>query len=107
MAQSESIGQGTFIGNNIYNVENGINLTGSAVIKDNYIHDLNASGSPHYDGIQIDGGVSNVTISDNTVIAPSGGVSAIMIDNYLGTRSPISSVEQQSSRGRWLHGLQR
>jgi parallel beta helix pectate lyase-like protein len=82
-------GQGTFIGNNIYNVENGINLTGSAVIKDNYIHDLNASGSPHYDGIQIDGGVSNVTISDNTVIAPSGGVSAIMIDNYWG---PISNT---------------
>jgi len=82
-------GQGTFIGNNIYNVENGINLTGSAVIKDNYIHDLNASGSPHYDGIQIDGGVSNVTISDNTVIAPSGGVSAIMIDNYWG---PISNI---------------
>jgi hypothetical protein len=82
-------GQGTFIGNNIYNVENGINLTGSSVIKDNYIHDLNASGSPHYDGIQIDGGVSNVTISDNTVIAPAGGVSAIMIDNYWG---PISNI---------------
>ena len=83
-------GQGTFIGNNIYNVENGINLTGSSTIEGNYIHDLKAAGSPHYDGIQIDGGVSNVTIHDNTVIAPSGGVSAIMIDNYFGAISNIS-----------------
>src|ERR1700704_5656396 len=61
-------GQGTFTGNNIHNVENGINLTGSAVIENNYIHNLQAPGSPHYDGIQIDGGISNVTISHNTVI---------------------------------------
>jgi hypothetical protein len=82
-------GQGTFIGNNIYNVENGINVTGSSVIEDNYIHNLKASGSPHYDGIQIDGGVSNIAISHNTVIAGSGSVSAIMIDNYWG---PISNI---------------
>ena len=82
-------GQGTFIGNNIYNVENGINVQGSSVIKDNYIHDLNASGSPHYDGIQIDGGVSNVTISHNTVINDYSQTSAVMVDNYFG---PISNV---------------
>ncbi|WP_271565986.1 Ig-like domain-containing protein [Bradyrhizobium sp. CCBAU 11386] len=82
-------GQGTFIGNNIYNVENGINVQGSSVIKDNYIHDLNASGSPHYDGIQIDGGSSNVTISHNTVINDYNQTSAIMIDNYFG---PISNI---------------
>ncbi len=83
-------GQGTFIGNNIYNVENGINVTGSSVIQDNYIHDLKASGSPHYDGIQIDGGVSNVTISHNTIINPWGQTSAIMIDNYFGSISNIT-----------------
>jgi hypothetical protein len=82
-------GQGTFVGNNIYNVENGINLTGSAVIENNYIHGLKASGSPHYDGIQIDGGVSNITIDHNTVINDNGSVSAIMIDNYWG---PISNI---------------
>ncbi|WP_253706016.1 Ig-like domain-containing protein [Bradyrhizobium sp. WD16] len=82
-------GQGTFIGNNIYNVENGINVTGASVIKDNYIHDLQASGSPHYDGIQIDGGVSNVTISHNTVINSHDQTSAIMIDNYWG---PIANI---------------
>lgn len=84
-------GQGTFIGNNIYNVENGINVQGSSVIKDNYIHDLKASGSPHYDGIQIDGGVSNVSISHNTVINDYSQTSALMIDNYFGPISNISA----------------
>jgi hypothetical protein len=82
-------GQGTFTGNNIYNVENGINVTGASVIQNNYIHGLQASGSPHYDGIQIDGGVSNVTISHNTVINQWGQTSAVMIDNYFG---PISNI---------------
>ena len=82
-------GQGTFIGNNIYNVENGINVTGATVIENNYIHDMHAAGSPHYDGIQIDGGVSNISIEHNTVINNNSSVSAIMIDNYWG---PISNI---------------
>jgi hypothetical protein len=88
-------GQGTFIGNNIYNVENGINLTGSSVIQENYIHGLLASGSPHYDGIQIDGGVSDVTLSHNTIINPNGQTSAVMIDNFFG---PISNIQVENNR---------
>jgi hypothetical protein len=88
-------GQGTFFGNNIYNVENGINLTGSATIKDNYIHGLLASGSPHYDGIQIDGGISDVTISHNTIIVAHGQTSTVMIDNYYG---PISNIKVENNR---------
>ncbi len=84
------LGQGTFIGNNIYNVENGIAVAGPSTIQDNYIHGLLASGSPHYDGIQIDGGVSNVTISHNTIINQYTQTSAIMIDNYFG---PISNIK--------------
>jgi hypothetical protein len=83
-------GTGTFLNNNIYNVENGITLDGGdTLIQGNYIHDLLASGSPHYDGIQIDGDVSNVTISGNTVINPWTQTSAVMIDNYFG---PISNI---------------
>jgi Ca2+-binding RTX toxin-like protein len=83
-------GQGTFLRNNIYNVENGINVTGSnTIIQDNYIHNLLASGSPHYDGIQIDGGESNVTVSHNTIINDYGQTSAVMIDNYFG---PINNI---------------
>ena len=83
-------GQGTFTANNIYNVENGITLQGNnSLIQDNYIHDLKASGSPHYDGIQIDGGISNATISHNTVINNHNQTAAVMIDNYFG---PISNI---------------
>lgn len=83
-------GQGTFIGNNISGVENGLNISGASTIQGNYIHDLKASGSPHYDGIQIDGGESNVSISHNTVINEFGQTSAVMIDNYFG---PISNIK--------------
>ncbi|MDB5562112.1 MAG: hypothetical protein JWN11_1530 [Hyphomicrobiales bacterium] len=88
-------GQGSFLRNNIYNVENGINLNGAnSVVQDNYIHDLKASGSPHYDGIQVDGGVSNASITHNTVINDYGQTSAVMIDNYFG---PISNVKVDSN----------
>jgi hypothetical protein len=86
-------GSGTFNGNNIYNVENGIAVTQgstSTLIENNYIHNLLASGSPHYDGIQIDGGLSGVTIEHNTVINPFGQTSAIMLDNYFGALSNIN-----------------
>ncbi|MGY4343621.1 hypothetical protein ACVWXM_000085 [Bradyrhizobium sp. GM7.3] len=80
-----------FVGNNIYNVENGFSIAGNnTVIKDNYVHDLNASGSPHYDGIQIDGNVSGVTLSHNTIINDHNQTSAVMIDNYFG---PISNIQ--------------
>ncbi|MGV8854179.1 MAG: M10 family metallopeptidase C-terminal domain-containing protein [Devosia sp.] len=85
-------GVGTFLRNDIYNVENGINVGGGSsgtVIEGNYIHDLKASGSPHYDGIQIDGGQSNITIQHNTVINENSQTSAVMIDNYFG---PVSNV---------------
>lgn len=78
-------GQGTFANNNIYNVENGINVEGSnTVIKGNYIHDLNASGGSagHYDGIQAQGGFNNVVISGNTVLGRD--TSCIIIQNAFG-----------------------
>jgi hypothetical protein len=83
-------GQGTFIGDNIYNVANGINVTGASVIQNNYIHNLQASGSQSYDGIKIDGGESNVTISHNTIINSHSATAAIMIDNYYGAVSNIA-----------------
>jgi Ca2+-binding RTX toxin-like protein len=84
------MGQGTFLRNNIYNVENGITLQGSSLLEGNYIHTLKASGSPHYDGIQIDGGISDVVIRNNTVINDHGQTAAIMIDNWFG---PISNIK--------------
>ncbi|MCW2317846.1 hypothetical protein M2322_003411 [Rhodoblastus acidophilus] len=82
-------GQGTFVGNNIYNVENGINVTGPSTIQDNYIHDLKASGEPHSDGIQIDGGVSNTVVIHNTIINAHEQTAAVMMDNDFGAVSNI------------------
>lgn len=85
------LGTGTFLRNDISGVENGITLNGNnTVIQDNYIHNLQASGSPHYDGIQIDGGVSNIQILHNTIINDHDGTSAVMIDNGFG---PISNIK--------------
>jgi Ca2+-binding RTX toxin-like protein len=86
------LGYGTFLRNDISNSEDGIfidNGNGS-LIQDNYIHGLQSNWSgPHYDGIQIEGGISNVVISHNTVINSHDETSAIMIDNNFG---PISNI---------------
>lgn len=90
-AHNGIFGNGTFLNNNIYSVENGIALQGNnTVIEGNYIHDMYAPGSPHYDGIEIDGGISNVVIRGNTIINDHGQTSAVMIDNYFG---PISNIK--------------
>jgi hypothetical protein len=81
---------------NIHHVENGITpQSGGWLIEDNYIHTLLASGSPHYDGIQIDGGISNITIRHNTVINQHNQTAAVMIDNYFG---PISNIVVDNNR---------
>jgi hypothetical protein len=84
-------GSGVFRRNNIHHVENGVTPDGGGptVIEDNYIHDLLASGAPHYDCIQIDGGLSDVVIRHNTAINDFTQTSAVMIDNYFG---PVSDV---------------
>lgn len=84
-------GAGTFLRNNIYNVENGLNIGQGkgTVIEGNYIHDLKASGSPHYDGIQIDGGQTDTIVRHNTVINDHTQTAALMIDNYFG---PVTNI---------------
>lgn len=92
------VGSGTFLRNDIHDVENGIIVTGSSLVQDNYIHDMNAPdvrlgtslGGPHYDGIEIDGGVSDVVIRHNTVINENSYVSAVMINNDFG---PVSNIQ--------------
>ncbi len=101
-ATSNSMGiigsQGSFIGNNIYNVENGINVEGSGtLIQDNFIHDLSASGSPHYDGIQMSGGFSNITIRHNTIIGINNG--AVYLTNDFGGISNVVIDDNQLEGG--------
>ncbi len=80
---------GTFIGNDIRGFENGIGVTGSnTIVKGNYIHDLKAPGEPHYDGVAMHGGQSNVLVEGNTISGTD--TSDVFIKNDFG---PISNVK--------------
>jgi hypothetical protein len=83
-------GQGTFLGNNIHHCADGIDVRGdNTLIQGNYIHNMSGTSGSHLDGIQADGGFSNLTIDHNTVINEQGQTSAVMLDNYWG---PIDKV---------------
>ncbi|MDB5527009.1 MAG: hypothetical protein JWR51_112 [Devosia sp.] len=83
-------GYGKFIGNDISGVADGINVTGDHVlIQDNYIHDLGGTSDSHYDGIQVDGGVSDIRIEHNSVINDHGQTAAVMIDDFFGHTSNV------------------
>jgi parallel beta-helix repeat protein len=83
-------GQGLFVGNNIHDCTDGIDVRGSnTTIEGNYIHDMNGPSDSHYDGIQADGGFSNLKILRNTVINQKDQTSAIMLSNYWG---PVRNV---------------
>lgn len=79
-------GSGTYTRLNIHNCENAIEPGSNVVFRDSWIHGLAADGAPHYDGVSIDGAVTNVQVLRNTVAIAIGGgnVSAVMIDNYGG-----------------------
>jgi hypothetical protein len=62
---------------NIFNVENGFDVSADVLIQDCYVHDLfNGDGDPHSDCIQTSTGVdiSNVTIRHNRLYCFGGGV---------------------------------
>jgi hypothetical protein len=87
-SNSSIVGNGTFLRNDISQSENGILLDGnSSIVKWNYIHDLQDSGSAHYDGIEIHGNVNGALIEDNTII--SRDTSNVFIKNNFG---PISNI---------------
>jgi hypothetical protein len=101
------VGSGTFLRNDISHVDNGFNVNGSSVIKDNYIHDMQASGTPHYDGIEINGGVSHIDIQHNTIINENGQTSAVMINQQRLWANFRRSSGWQLSRGWRLYSVLR
>jgi hypothetical protein len=93
-------GPATVRRSNISGVENGVTPFSGSVVQDNYIHHLAAPGAPHYDGIQIDGGVSNVVVGHNTIdLSEHDQTSAVMIDNYFGGIQNISVTGNLVSGG--------
>jgi Ca2+-binding RTX toxin-like protein len=82
-------GFGTFLRNNLHDVDNGINVIAPTLIKDNYIHSLRGGSDAHYDGIEINGG-HDIDIIHNTIINDHGQTSAIMMNNDFGGLSNIN-----------------
>jgi len=90
------IGPATVTRADISGVENGLTPGSGSQLRGNWVHDLKSPGSPHYDGIQIDGGLSDIMISGNHVdLSEHTQTSAVMIDNYFG---PISNVSVVGNR---------
>jgi hypothetical protein len=86
-------GGGTFLRNNISNLENGIDPDDNTLIQDNYIHDLHASGWPHYDGIELGGydNQDNIIIRHNTVdMGNLGQTGAVNLTNDFGSISNVT-----------------
>lgn len=89
-------GPATIIAANIHGVENGIQPDAVTVLRDSWIHDLDSPGSPHIDGVQIDGGRSDITIEHNTIdLRGWTQTAAVMIDNYFG---PVNNVTVNNNR---------
>lgn len=84
------IGPARVVRANISGVENGVVPGSGSVITDSWIHDLGAPGNPHIDGVQIDGGVSEITVERNFVdMSEWGQTSTVMVDNYFGPADAI------------------
>ena len=85
-------GPATVTHTDVHSVENGIIPMSGSVIRDSWIHTLEASGSdPHYDGFQLDGGQGNILIENNTVdLTNQNRTSTVMIDNDFGSVTDVT-----------------
>ncbi len=82
-------GAGTFLRNDLHDMDNGINVIGPSVIRDNYIHDFRGGADAHYDGVEINGG-HDIDVIHNTIINEHNQTSAVMLNNEFGGLSNIT-----------------
>lgn len=84
-------GPGTYNAVAVTGVENGFVPSSGATITSSWVHNLASPGSPHYDGIQIDGARSDITVKNSTVdLTGLTQTSAVMVDNYFGPATDIT-----------------
>lgn len=93
-------GTGTFRRNNIHGCENGIVVTGAAsIVSGNYIHDfLSGAASPHYDGIECNGGQDGTSITGNAIICDQSQTAAININNF------FAGIDGMTVDGNYISG---
>ena len=86
----------------ITGVENGVQPSTGGRVEDSWIHNLNAPGGPHIDGIQIDGARSNIVVRHNFIdMREWGQTAAVMIDNYFGPTSNVTVDKNLLLGGGW------
>ncbi len=73
----------------ITGVENGVVMDRNVLLEDVYVHDLAHVGSAHPDGIQHDGGGSDLTLRRVRVEVAPTDTSAVMINNENGAVSDL------------------
>lgn len=79
------IGPATVTRCDISGVENGVVPGSGSRITATWIHDLGAPGSPHIDGIQIDGDRADIIVADCFVdMSEWDQTATVMVDNYAG-----------------------
>ena len=85
-------GGGAFRRNNIFGGENAIDPDDGSIIEDNYIHNMQAPGSPHYDGVECGGwsNQNNITIRHNTIdLRPHDQTGTVNLTNDFGSISNV------------------
>lgn len=90
--------EGTFLRNKIIGVDNGINLYGPCVIKDNYIRVSQGTDEAHFDGIE-NNGASDVIIKHNTILCDAVQTSSVMLNNYYNGLANIDVIDNYLSGG--------
>lgn len=89
-------GAAAVIRTRITQVENGFVPSNGSTLQDSLIEDLAAPGTPHYDGVQIDGGLMDITITGNSIdLGDLGQTAAVMLDNANG---PLRNVDVSGNR---------
>lgn len=91
-------GEGTFLRNKIINVDNGINLYGPSIIKDNYIRVSQGTIDAHFDGIE-NNGASTVTVKHNTVLTDNVQTASVMLNNQFNGLANIDVIDNHLSGG--------
>lgn len=83
-------GPATILRANIHDTADGIVAYSGSVIRDSYIHGLNAPSGAHFDGIVIAGDVRDVVIDHNSVANKHDQTSAVFIGNTWGAVDNIT-----------------
>lgn len=83
----------------ITGVETGVQVSGQASVTGTFVHDLRRTGNAV--GVRVSGGVTDVSLVGNTILAPAGGVAAVSLGTDQGGLSGTVLEENVLGGGRY------